>query len=756
MTHTQRTKLNEGWHFQFEHESAEWVTLPHTWNALDTMHPDPAQHYRRGVGVYTRTISSLKLAADERLWLEIEAAAQKAYIYLNDQRIAEHLGGYIPFTVELTPSVYGLPTDKPLMLRIETDNRPDRDLIPSDMSDFFLYGGLTRNVWLYKTGSLHIERLHVTPHMDGRVIVRGDIDGSVTEPLQVQITAPNGAAVLDEQVSVIEQAFTLDAELPVQAWSPDDPALYRLTARLGSSDTVSLAFGFRTVSFPPGGPFFLNDERLLLRGTHRHEDWAGYGSAVPDDLSRQELEQVKAAGFNFIRLGHYPQAPAVLQACDTLGLLVWLELPWCRGGIGGETFQQQTRTMLREMIDIYYNHPSIIMWGLGNELDWESEHEGSSDEKVATFLGELNNLSHELDPNRLTAIRRFEPGAAIVDVYSPSIWSGWYRGRYEDYETALSHALAMYPNFFHAEWGGDSHVGRHNVGPHLQAAPEVTSDHGEVPGLATSSDGFARASRDSDWSESYMLDVMEWHLQVHTRTPNLSGSAQWIFSDFGTPLRPENPIPYINQKGLVTRAGQRKDVYYLFQSYQTTAPMVYIESPSWPIRSGDAPQRVRIYSNCPQVTLYVNNADQGTLTRDPSAFPAAGLVWHVPFQAGENHLRAVGHIPEGKTIEHIITQRLHAPQNEPAQQLLCEHIAFGRIVIQLANAEGQPVIAPEQFLQISVQSGGVLCAEQGTLDGARRVQTANGRAWITVVADGTPLKFHIQAETFAQTIQLEL
>ncbi|MFP4322486.1 MAG: glycoside hydrolase family 2 protein [Anaerolineales bacterium] len=539
MIHTSREACNAGWRFQFGDEPGEAVMLPHTWNALDTMHPDPDRHYRRGVGVYTRTIPAP--GSGQRLWLEIEAAAQKARVFLNDALISEHLGGYIPFIVELTP--YGLAPDEALTLRIETDNRPDPHLIPSDMSDFFLYGGLTRNVWLYTTGPVHIERLHVTPHMDGRVIVQGEIDGATNGPLHVHITAPDGATVLHEQISVPEQTFTLEVKLPVRVWSPDDPALYHLTARLGDSDAVRADFGFREFAFPPGGPFYLNGQRLLLRGTHRHEDWAGYGAAVPDDLSRQELEQIKAAGFNFVRLGHYPQAPAVLRTCDELGLLVWLELPWCRGGIGGDDFQQTTRAMLRAMIEVYYNHPSIIMWGLGNELDWESEHPGSSDEKVALFLQELHDLAHTLDPARLTALRRFEPGAAIVDVYSPSIWSGWYRGRYEDYETALNDALTRYPNFFHAEWGGDSHVGRHNSGPHLRAALEVTSDHGEVPGLATSAEGFARASRDSDWSESYMLDVMEWHLQIQNRMPNLSGSAQWVFFDFGTPLRPENPIP---------------------------------------------------------------------------------------------------------------------------------------------------------------------------------------------------------------------
>src|SRR5215469_14522407 len=151
-------------------------------------------------------------------------------------------------------------------------------------------------------------------------------------------------------------------------------------------------------------------------------------------------------------------------------------------------------------------------------------------------------MAHRLDPQRLTALRRFEPGASVVDVYSPSIWSGWYHGRYEDYEATLTSAVKRYQRMLHIEWGGDSQFGRHSTGPHIKA-------------------GAAQVSRSSDWSESYILDLMEWHLQLQSRFPQLAGSAQWAFKDFGTPLRPENPIPYVNQKGLVDRDGRPKDAY---------------------------------------------------------------------------------------------------------------------------------------------------------------------------------------------------
>ncbi len=740
MQRPHRINLNADWQFQFEQQRPETVHLPHSWNALDTMEVRLDQHYRRGVGVYTKRITPPTLT--ERLWLEIEAASQKAKVYQDGLLIGEHAGGYTAFTVEITAR-------QPFELRIEVDNRPDPDLIPSDMSDFFLYGGLTRNLWLYATGQIRLEKIFIDTQIankQGFINFRGSLSDTASQPLTLEVEITEGSSANTTHFALsASRDFQFDLT-PVQnprLWSPDQPHLYIVSVKLMQNekilDHLHLKIGFRTFEFPIGGAFYLNGERLLLKGTHRHEDWAGYGSAVPDELTCQELVQIKAAGFNFIRLGHYPQTPIVLEMCDALGILVWEELPWCRGGVGGDLFKTQTKNMLIEMIEQHYHHPSIIFWGLGNELDWESEHPASSDEKVAAFLTELHNLSHERDSSRLTALRRFEPGASIVDVYSPSIWSGWYRGRYEDYETALLAAIALYPRFLHMEWGGDSHVGRHSAGPHLQETIPHEINHEEVPGLALSTDGPVRASRDGDWSESYMLDVMEWHLQVQAKISHLAGTAQWVFKDFGTPLRPENPIPYINQKGLVDRAGCPKDVYFLFQAYFTDTPVCYIESPTWKIRVGqpDELQRVRVYSNCETVELFINEVSQGKKVRDVTAFPASGLVWHVPFKLGQNQLIAVGTGRDGKERSHEISQRFVLPTPAQPPNLISELQAISDtkvlFSVQLVDHAETPLTQPEQVIQFEAVSGGHLLKNQGTAEGSQVVTTANGRAAIWVI-----------------------
>jgi len=571
---TNRVKFNAGWRFRFETDG-QWenIELPHSWNALDTMSTDPDWHYRRGTGIYEKDFAPQDNADGQTLWLEFEAVAQKAKVYFDDELLGEHYGGYTAFTVSI-PNRKGT-------LRIEADNSPDPDLIPSDMSDFFLYGGITRNVWLYRTTETYIDSILCETDVSlerGIVTVKGHIIGAISEDMELSISI--SPMQQKNSIPYIQMPLTsneFEIEFPeitgtdFHLWSPENPVRYMLTVMIliehTMIDSVNEIIGFRTYEFPEYGAFYLNGERLLLRGTHRHEDWAGHGGAVPDDITRKEFQMIKDAGFNFVRTGHYPQSRAALEACDELGIIVWEELPWCRGGVGGDSFKHHTKNMLHEMISQHYNHPSIIFWGLGNELDWESEHPDSSDDKVRDFLSELNDFSHELDPSRLTALRRFDYGANCVDVYSPSIWAGWYRGKYTDYEQNIRDAMAKYPRLLHAEWGGDSHVGRFRQAPHIHEEPPSTVDNAEEVGTATSEEGFTRYSKDGDWSESYILKLMDHHLMVHNKLENFAGSLQWVFKDFGTPLRPENPVPYVNQKGLLERDGNPKQNYSLFRDW---------------------------------------------------------------------------------------------------------------------------------------------------------------------------------------------
>ena len=725
----------EDWRFRFENEEWSAIKTPHSWNALDTMQLDTANGwYKRGVGLYETEIET---TADERTFIRFGAASQKAIVYWNGAEIGRNAGGYLPFTVELPSNSHGT-------LSVAVDNSPDIDLPPSDRSDFFLYGGLTRAVTRYTTAEQQIAQLHIEPQLagdTGHLHLVVNVDGATNSVrCLIHITDPHGEEIVhhEEAIDSAQHTLTLPPFQNPWRWSPDTPHLYTIHLALWQqehlSDEVTSHFGWRTFDFPAGGPLYLNGERLLLKGTHRHEDWAGCASAVSEANTRAEFKNMKAAGMNFIRLGHYPQSHYVYNLCNELGLIVWDELPWCRGGVGGDLFKEQTRQMLHTMIAEHRHHPSIIFWGMGNELDWEYDHEEYTDDDVFAFLVEINALAHQLDPSRLTALRRYERGAAVVDVYSPSIWSGWYRGRYQDYEWALTDAQQKYPRMLHIEWSADNHIGRHNVGPHLPFELERERDHSEQDGLAYSAAGFARASRDGDWSESYFLDLAAWTLRIQKNQPNFAGAAQWAFKDFGTPLRPENPIPYVNQKGIVDRANRPKTAFYLFQAAQTETPVCHIEAHSWPVRVGDPnkAQRVRVITNCESVELFLNGVSQGVCAGKPDDWLR---VWHLQLPEGENSFQAKGTTADGRLIEDAMSQTFVAATNEPPTHWQADVEDQGgevRLTIQQCAANGRPVATPEQCVTFGVEGDGRLLIDQGTIDGSRTIATANGRASIVV------------------------
>jgi beta-galactosidase len=261
-------------------------------------------------------------------------------------------------------------------------------------------------------------------------------------------------------------------------WSPDSPALYTCEVKLTASGRRSIyveKIGFRRFEFVKNGPFLLNGKRLLLKGTHRHEDHAGVAAAMTEDQIVREMQLIKAMGVNFIRLGHYQQSRIVLEQCDRLGILVWEEIPWCRGGLGGAGYRRQARKALENMIGQHGNHPSIILWGLGNENDWPNDFPVFDKQQIRAFMSELNSLAHRLDSSRMTCIRRCDFCKDIVDVYSPSIWAGWYRGVYTGYRDVSHNEMQQVDHFLHAEWGGDSHARRHAEDPYA-GLQEVKSE----------------------------------------------------------------------------------------------------------------------------------------------------------------------------------------------------------------------------------------------------------------------------------------
>jgi len=440
---------------------------------------------------------------------------------------------------------------------------------------------------------------------------------------------------------------------------------------------------------------------------------------------------------NFIRLGHYQQSGIILDLCDELGIMVWEEIPWCRGGLGGESFREQSGRMLTNMIEQHYNHPSVIIWGLGNENDWPGDFDVFDKHEIRAFMKELHDLSHRLDSSRKTGIRRADFLKDVIDVYSPSIWAGWYRGIYQDYKPATLDWIKRVDHFFHMEWGGDSHPGRFSVEPEKDLGHIVTGEVDERHGDFQMTGGLPRASRDGDWSESYMVNLFDWHLKEMETMPNLTGAAQWPFKDFSTPLRPENPVPYVNQKGVVQRDLTPKESFYVFQSYWTEKPMVHIYGHAWTTRWGkpNEPRLVKVFSNCEQAELFVNGESQGIKLRNSQDFPAAGLRWMVRYNEGENHLRVVARKGDVVVEDQININYQTEPWGEPATlrlELVSQAADTAEVRVLLLDENAVLCLDAANIINFHLTGDGRLIDNLGTAGGSRTVQLASGRASIRV------------------------
>lgn len=727
-------------------DANKWIAVqvPHSFNAFDAVDPDAP--YYQGPGWYRTRFQFANPYPSGRTLLHFEGAGQKTEVYIHTEKAGTHVGGYDEFTIDITDlankyAKMGEPAGT-VPVAVMCDNSRDLEMIPSNLSDFNLYGGLYRYVNLVYVPAISLERVAVDSEVlqsgKARIGIRIRLFNplSLADPVEVavRLSDPGGRVLL-------EKGFETTIEKP-DLWSPDNPALYSCTVTVKSrhgSMGVTERFGIRFFEFVKNGPFKLNGQRLLIRGTQRHEDHAGTANAMTEDLIRNEMRLIKNLGANFVRLGHHQQSRIVLDLCDELGLLVWEEIPWCRGGLGGERYKEQARRMLRNLIDQHRNHPSVIIWGLGNENDWPGDFEEFDKDKIRAFMIELNTLAHSLDPSRKTAIRRCDFCKDVVDVYSPSIWAGWYQGSYVDYKNRSLAEIKKVDHFLHMEWGGDSHARRHSEAIEQVLAKYVAGEKPDERGLDFQlTGGVTRASNDGDWSETYICNLFDWHLKEQETMPELTGAAQWIFKDFATTLRPGNPVPHVNQKGLVERDLTLKEGYFVFQSYWSAVPMVHIYGHSWRVRWGakDELKLVKVYSNCASVELFVNGESQGGKKRNSQDFPAAGLRWLARFKEGENIIRAT----DGKNVTDEIRFVYQTAQwDKPSKLVLREQRSVGDVsVLQVTVHDAKDVLCLDarNFVRFDLAGDGRLIDNLGTSTTARKVQLYNGRALISVARKG--------------------
>ncbi len=765
-----KTNIDSNWNY-LENETpniteaknaTNWVTLnlPHSWNSLDATDNDPG--YRRSASWYKKNLVITNIDANKLYKLYFEGSNITTKVYVNGKDVGGHIGGYIGFTLDITKFI----TEGPNEVLVRVDNSYNIEVIPSQKSDFIIYGGITRDVWLLSMSKNNIANIKVTTPQVSEKSASLNVVAAVknsANPSQftyiAQVTNPKGKIIATKKGNLSGEETSIDFNniKNPELWDINKPNLYTVSVSLLENgiekDKIQDKVGFRWFEFKDNGPFFLNGKRVLIRGTHRHEEHAGVGAAMSNEQQRKDMESIKEMGANFVRLAHYPQDPEVYKACDELGLLVWDELPWCRGGIGNEVWQTNSKNMLVEMIHQNYNHPSIILWSLGNEMSWLPDFkDGDNTERMNVFLSELNDISHKLDPTRKTVIRKYEEGSKIVDVFSPSIWSGWYSGSFKSYKKAIDKYKLDYKHFIHAEYGGDSQVGRHSENP-INGEGQIKSEGWEEAIVQTK---VANIAQIGDWSENYIVDLFDWHLHISENDPTFVGNLQWSFKDFATPLRPEDDIPYMNQKGLVDRNGNPKDAYYVFKSYWSEKPFTYIESHTWIERQGpkNTPRILNVFSNCPKVEFFQNGISLGIKDRDITAYPACGLTWEVNFAEGKNTFVAIGISKDGSKVSDTIDVNYRFTKNGAADglKLSAEKLKNGNYLVTAIAVDKNNLrcLDYEERVYFQCLSGGQTLKNQGTPTGSESIKMSNGKAAIEVIpnAIGDSIEMNILNQNF--------
>lgn len=583
--------INRNWTFIKQEESTA-VDLPHTWNGSDGQ--DGGNDYYRGTCVYKKSILKADLPDGEVFYLQFDGVNSSAKVFFNGKEIAVHHGGYSSFRARLEN------IQNENEIKVEVDNAPN-DFVYPQQADFTFYGGIYRDVSIIGAAREHFDLdyngapgIMVTPKINGEdadIEMQAFADGEV----KFEILA-DGEVIKTASASGKNPKACVTVE-KVHLWNGTrDPYLYTLRASLLSGgkavDEVSARFGVRSFEINPQKGFFLNGKEYPLRGVSRHQDRPEIGNALMPEHHKEDIDLICEMGANTIRLAHYQHAQAFYDLCDEKGLIVWAEIPYISRHMPNAA--ENTKTQMTELICQNYNHPSIITWGLSNEITMG----GASDKSLINNHKMLNDLAHSLDKTRPTTLAAItmcgidEEYVHIPDILSYNHYFGWYGGNVSMYGPWFDAFHKKYPN----KAIGLSEYGCEALNWHT-SAPEQ-----------------------GDYTEEYQAHYHEEVIKQIMDRPYLWATHVWNMFDFAADARSEGGENGMNHKGLVTFDRKyKKDSFYAYKAWLSDEPFVHICSKRY-IERVEPVTKVTVYTNQNEVELFANGESVGRQTKGKYPF----------------------------------------------------------------------------------------------------------------------------------------
>ncbi len=580
--------INEEWKFIKENVKTEEVltvpgqavNLPHTWNDVDGQ--DGGNDYYRGTCWYGKKFAKPVLNQGDQVYLEFRGVNSTAVVWANNAKLLQHDGGYSTFRVNITETLKDVNE-----LVVSVDNSPNDSVYPQK-ADFTFYGGIYRDVYMVIVPASHFDMdyyggggLQITSEINEKtavVTLKSYISGEAEAVCytiegvgDIKVPVVNGVATGSIMIS--------DAHL----WAGvADPYLYKVKAELIKGgviiDEVNSRFGCRSFSFDKDKGFILNGQAYPLRGVSRHQDRRGAGNAITKEMMLEDMKLIKEIGANTIRLAHYQHDQYFYDLCDKYGMIVWAEIPYITEHM--PLGRENTISQMTELITQNYNHPSIVCWGLSNEISVTGVTEDLMENHRI-----LNDLAHRMDQTRVTTMAHAfmleidEPLVFLPDVMSYNLYYGWYLGKLTDNDVFFDNFRKKYPNKIIglAEYGADA-----------------------CPKWQTS------APEKGDYTEQYQCVYHEHLLNMFKERPYLWATHVWNMFDFAADGRDEGGEHGVNQKGLVTFDRKyKKDAFYLYKAYWGREPFVHLCGRNY-VERPEEETEVKVYSNYETVELYNN------------------------------------------------------------------------------------------------------------------------------------------------------